>query len=126
MIKEKNNEHRIHQRIPYRTKVNVYRYYDQKGVLVTPTKGIVLEIFDMSLGGLGVLTTHEFLMPSTLEFTLYLEDIPYAVMAKIAWSQHNQFFFRYGLEIIGHQNMLFRHLKKLTNRESIHEKAPTE
>lgn len=112
-------ESRCHERIPYRTKINVYRYYNMSGILVTPGDPIELEVFDLSLGGLGVISHKAFTGSVTLEFTLYLEDIPYPVMAKIAWSKHNHLFFRYGLEIIGHNNMLFRHLKKFTQHETL-------
>lgn len=116
---EKNSmDNRCHERIPYRSKINVYRYYNMNGVLVTPDEPIELVIFDVSLSGLGVISQQAFSGQATLEFTFYLEDIPYQVMAKIAWSKHNHIFFRYGLEIIGHNNMLFRHLKEFTSKHS--------
>lgn len=115
------HEQRTHERIGYRTKLQVYQYYNMNGILIKPKEPIEMEVFDISLGGIGVISYKDIPGHATLEFTLYLEEIPYQVMAKIAWTQHNLVFFRYGLEIIGHNNMLFRHLQKFVNNESLFE-----
>lgn len=110
-------ELRVHSRIKYRIKIFCYRYYNTDGEIVKFQEPIDLEVFDISLGGLGIITKHEFKLNQTLEFTLYLEDVPYQVMTVIKWCNMNQIYYRYGLEIIGHNNMLFRHLKAFTEGE---------
>lgn len=80
---------------------------------------IMMEVFDLSLGGLGVVTKQEFPDNATLEFTFYLEKIPYQVMTQIKWTNTNHIFYRYGLEIIGHNNMLFRHLQQFVKGETL-------
>lgn len=112
------NNLRVHNRVNYRVKLSCSRYYSLDGVLTKIEEPVELEVFDLSLSGLGVITKNEFLVSNTLEFTLYLEDIPYSVMAIIKWKKQNQFFYRYGLEIIGHNNMLFRHLKDYIERQN--------
>lgn len=105
---------RVHNRVNYRVKLSCSRFYDSKGTIIKFEEPKELEVFDLSLSGLGVITKYEFMLDSTLEFTLYLEDVPYQVMAIIKWEDNNQVYYRYGLEIIGHNNMLFRHLKAFT------------
>ncbi|MBN2797264.1 MAG: PilZ domain-containing protein [Clostridia bacterium] len=106
---------RIHKRISFRSKIDVYRIYDAKGQLNVLEEPIHLEVFDISLGGLGVLSKRFQLNASMLEFTLYVQEIPYRVIAKVVWHETNEIFHRYGLEIIGHNNMLFRYLKEMIN-----------
>lgn len=115
-------ENRVHERVEYRTKVEVYRYYNMSGELTVLEEPMRMEVYDVSISGLGILSHKEHIQEGTLEFTFYLEEIPYRVMARIVWVDHNNIFFRYGLEIIGHNNMLFRHLKDYIERKgtSIH------
>ena len=104
-------ETRVHERVPYRVKLWCYHYYTSVGEIVKFEEPIMMEVFDISLGGIGVVTKQQFPENATLEFTFYLESIPYQVMTQIKWLNTNGVFYRYGLEIIGHNNMLFRHLK---------------
>jgi hypothetical protein len=108
---------RVHERVFFRSKIEVYRLYDSKGELTILEEPYTLEVYDISLGGMGVLTKKAGLEASILEFTLYIEDYPYRVMTKIVWHNTNGIFHRYGLEIIGHNNMLFRHLQQLISKE---------
>jgi c-di-GMP-binding flagellar brake protein YcgR len=112
-------ETRTHDRVPYRVKLWCYHYYTPVGEIVKFDEPIMMEVFDVSLGGIGVVTKSQFPDNATLEFTLYLEQIPYQVMTQLKWVSTNNVFFRYGLEIIGHNNMLFRHLQRFVKGESI-------
>lgn len=109
-----HTESRVHHRINYREKINIFQYYNNSGNLVKLAVPIEMVVFDVSLGGLGVLSDKSLENGSVIEFTLYLENIPYAVLSKIVWVDNNGKYFKYGLEIIGHNNMMFRHLKKFT------------
>jgi len=113
------SEERIHKRVSYRVKLWCYYYYTEVGEKVKFETPIMMEVFDVSLGGIGIITNTLFPRNATLEFTFYLEDIPYQVMATIKWNHSNNIFCRYGLEIIGHNNMLFRHLQQFVNGKSI-------
>lgn len=106
---------RVHNRVAYRQNLECYHYYSADGQWHSFEEVIQMEVFDVSLGGLGIVTKHKFSDDIILEFTLYLEAIPYPVMALIKWVKTNGIFYRYGLEILGHNNMLFRHLKAYVN-----------
>lgn len=106
------NNTRVHARVPYREKLSCYHYYNAQGEMVKFDQPIDIEVYNISIGGIGIITQVPFPESATIEFTLYLENIPYQVMTKIVWSTSNQVFYRYGLEIIGHNNMFFRHLKQ--------------
>jgi len=110
---------RIHDRVPYRVKLWCYYYYNEIGERVSFESPVMMEAFDLSLGGIGIITRLPLPKQSTLEFTFYLEDIPYQVMTQIKWHTTNYVFHRYGLEIIGHNNMLFRHMQQYVKGESI-------
>lgn len=108
------NEGRIHQRISYREKINIFQYYNNNGSLIKLTKAMEMVIIDISIGGIGGISNEMLEYGSVIEFTLYLEKIPYPVLAKIVWVDNNVRYYKYGLEIIGHNNMMFRHLKEFT------------
>ncbi len=110
---------RVHERVFFRSKIEVYRLYDFKGELTVLETPYQLEAYDISLGGIGVLTKQSGLSASILEFTLYIENYPYRVMTKIVWHNTNGIFHRYGLEIIGHNNMLFRHLQQIISKDKV-------
>jgi len=112
-------ENRTHYRKPYRVQLTCYRYYNEAGELLHFDHPKLFEVIDVSLGGLGIITKGEFPIDVTLEFTFYLEDIPYQVLSRIKWHTNHQFFNKYGLEIIGHNNMLFRHLQQFVLGQSI-------
>ncbi|MCH4889092.1 PilZ domain-containing protein [Acidaminobacter sp. JC074] len=112
-------ESRVHERVPYRVKLWCYHYYNDLGERVNFETPVMMEAFDVSLGGLGIVTRLPLPKNSTLEFTFYLENIPYQVMTQIKWHNTNYVFHRYGLEIIGHNNMLFRHLQQFVKGDSI-------
>lgn len=105
-------ENRTHYRKPYRVQLTCYRYYTENGELHHFDEPRLFEVIDVSLGGLGIISKSEFPTDVTLEFTFYLENIPYQVLTQIKWCVGNPFFNKYGLEIIGHNNMLFRHLQQ--------------
>lgn len=109
---------RIHERKFYREKMEVYRYYDEVGRLIVLEEPLHYEVYDISLGGLGVLTKSKPVPASVLEFTLYLNQVPYRVMAKVAWYETNQIYHRYGLEFIGQNNMMFRQMKEMLKSTS--------
>lgn len=113
------NESRTHDRVNYRTKLWCYHYYDNKGNCLKLETPISMEVFDVSLGGIGVVTRLPMPKKSTLEFTLYLENIPYQVLTQVRWHVTNNLFHRYGMEIIGHNNMLFRHLQSFVRGERL-------
>jgi len=112
-------ETRIHDRVRYRVKLWCYHYYTADGEIVRFEEPIMMEVFDVSLGGIGIITKTEFPQGATLEFTFYLEQIPYQVLTQVKWLNTNNIFCRYGLEIIGHNNMLFRHLQQFVKGHSI-------
>lgn len=112
-------ESRVHTRVSYRVKLWCYYYYDVNGERLQFDTPISMEVFDVSLGGLGVVTRLPIPKNCTLEYTFYLEDIPYQVLTQVKWHTTNNIFHRYGMEIIGHNNMLFRHLQHFVKGESI-------
>lgn len=112
-------ESRVHTRVNYRVKLWCYYYYGDNGERHKFEMPISMEVFDVSLGGVGVVTRLPFPKKSTLEFTFYLEDIPYQVLTQVKWHTTNNIFHRYGMEIIGHNNMLFRHLQHFVKGENI-------
>ena len=110
---------RVHNRVAYREKLECYHYYSVDGQRHPFKEVVQMEVFDLSLGGLGIVTKYQFPEDIILEFTFYLEAIPYQVMALIKWVNTNDIFYRYGLEILGHNNMLFRHLQQYVNGKRI-------
>lgn len=116
-------EKRIHDRVPYRVDVECIHYYKPDGSESKFNHPVHMDVFDLSLGGIGIITKTHFDPGTVLVFTLYLENVPYTVMALVRWHHGNDFTNRYGLEFIGPSNMMFRHLKTLTHGESLFQQA---
>jgi len=112
-------ENRVHSRVDYRVLIRCLQYYDPDGILVRFDDFIQIDVFDVSLGGIGVITKSQFPVNSILVFTLYLEDVPYSSMAQVRWCTSNEYTNRYGLELLGVSNMLHRHIKALIKGESL-------
>lgn len=113
------NKKRIHKRVSFRSKIWCYKYYDANGIQKKFDDPVQLDVINLSLSGFGIVSATEFTSDMTLEFTLYLEDIPYPVMTKIVWDKKTGNLYKYGVEIIGHNNMFFRHLKLLIDQGSM-------
>lgn len=112
-------DNRVHARVDYRVLIRCVEYYDPEGILIRLDDFIQIDVFDVSLGGLGVIAKTKFLVNSILVFTLYLEGIPYSSMAQVRWKNSNDFINRYGIEFVGVSNMMHRHIKALINGDSL-------
>lgn len=111
------NDKRFHKRIPHRAIIHFNKYILSDGTLLNIEES-TLELFDISIYGAGISTDVNIEPGSFLNFTLYVEQIPYQVLAQIRWKSSNQDIFRYGVEFIQSSNMMFRHLKEYTYSSS--------
>ena len=105
-------ETRVHTRVKYNSCLECYHYYTPDGETRPFEEVVKLRVLDVSIGGLGIISKHRFNADNALEFTFYFEGIPYQVLTLIKWVYEIGEYYRYGLELICHNNMLFRHLKE--------------
>lgn len=113
---------RLNPRIPMRTSINIRELFSSDGSLLTPSQPVQMEVFDISVTGAGVLSKVDLPLDSFLIFVIYLEQLPYEVMAVVRWKNTNQLYYRYGLEFMGPSNMMYRHLKALSSQNSFFDK----
>ena len=107
---------RKHKRIPYSMKLWCSTYHDPQGILQSFERPVFMDVFDMSVGGLGIICKHAFEENCILHFTLYLEEIPYKVMALVRWSGEDGNYRRLGTMFVGNNNDLQRHLSKYIDK----------
>jgi len=106
---------RKHKRIPFSMKLWCSSYHDPAGELQSFTRPVFMDIFDMSIGGLGIICKHDFAENSILHFTLYLEERPYEVMALVRWIKKDSCYHKLGTMFVGSNNALQRHLEDYIN-----------
>ena len=78
----------------------------------------MIEIENLSMGGLLARSNLNLEQESILEYTLYLESIPYCIMSRVRWKKFEGDQYCYGMEFLTISNMLYRHLKAYTKRDS--------
>ncbi|WP_026893624.1 PilZ domain-containing protein [Clostridiisalibacter paucivorans] len=103
---------RVHSRIMYSTRLECYRYYENNE-LKRYNPPMELIMFDLSLGGIGVISEEYLKIGNVLMFTLKLNIMPYQVMAKVVWTYKIGHMYRSGLEFVGMPNGLVREIKEL-------------
>lgn len=114
---------RIHARIPYKYAISNAKQLIRAGDSVAKEGRFVLQAFDLSKGGIGVITKDDIPSGTFLTFDIGIEDIQYTVMGLIKWKATNEFMHRYGIEFVGTGNMLYRHIDALSKNQSFFHKV---
>lgn len=112
-------EHRIHERIGHHYEFTCRNYFNPFGEPKHFDEPLQFEVINLSVGGLLAKCYSVLPKDIVLQFTLYLEDIPYVVMSRIRWQEEIIDGYVYGLEFLTIPNMLHRHLHKYTHEHMI-------
>lgn len=112
------SENRIYDRIEYHMEFGCKNYYSPRGEACDLNNHVKFEIENLSMGGLLARSNVNLEHDSILEYTFYLESIPYCVMSRVRWKKCEADQYCYGMEFLTISNMLYRHLKAFTQRDS--------
>lgn len=112
------NENRLYERIPCRMEFDCKNYYSPTGESCGLDCRVKFDIVNLSMGGLSARSHANLEQDAILEYTFYLESIPYSVMSRIRWKKCEADYYCYGMEFLTISNMLHRHLKAYTQRLS--------
>lgn len=110
------SDRRLHHRIPYVLSFDCNHYFDQNGVEHKLESSGHFSVDDISVGGMRAKCYAYFPEGCVLQFTLYLECIPYIILTRVRWSRPLDDIWSYGLEFLSIPNMLYRHLNDLMSR----------
>lgn len=114
---------RVHARIPYKYAIGNARQLIMSDDCVTQAGRFELHAFDLSKGGIGVITKSDIPNGTFLMFDIGIEEIKYTVMGLVKWKASNEFTHRYGIEFVGTGNMLYRHIDALSKNQSFFDKV---
>ena len=109
---------RVHARVPYKYMINNAKLLVMTGDCVLREGSFKLAAFDLSKGGIGVITKENLPNGAFLTFDISIEDIQYTIMGMVKWKMSNEFTHRYGIEFMGTGNMLYRHIEALSTSQS--------
>lgn len=109
-------DNRIHERINCRADFTCRSYYNTAGEQIYFEKPVSFEIINLSVGGVLAMSNSALEEDMVLQYTFYLEDVPYVIMSRIKWQEKIAGGYMYGLEFLTTSNMLHRHLHEFTNR----------
>ena len=112
------NDQRLYERIECRMAFDCKNYYTPSGEPCRLDSQVNFEIENLSIGGISARSHVNLEQDSILEYTLYLESIPYGVMSRVRWKKNDAEQYCYGMEFLTISNMLYRHLKAYTQRDS--------
>lgn len=110
------NENRIYERVECKMDFGCKHYYTSKGEPFQMKEPIQFEISNLSIGGLMAKSNLNLEEDAILEYTFYLESIPYSVMSRVKWVKQDGESYCYGMEFLTISNMLYRHLKTFTQK----------
>lgn len=109
---------RVHARIPYRFAINNAKRLIMTEGCVVQEGSFKLQAFDLSKGGIGVVTKENLANGAFLTFDIGIEDIQYSIMGMVKWKMSDELTHRYGIEFMGTGNMLYRHIDALSKNQS--------
>lgn len=115
-------ENRFHDRVPCHLQFGCKHYYKQTGEIISLGDCSDFIVENLSMGGLMARSQLELPMDAIIEYTLYLESVPYVVMSQVKWRtvlEGNQ--YAYGVAFLTISNMMYRHLKAFTSHQSFYQ-----
>lgn len=104
-------EQRIHERIPMSMSICCRAYVNHKGEYRALEEPVSFDVVNLSIGGILVKSKDYVEPEKILQYTFYLEGIPYVIMSRIRWVDEIQEGYLYGLEFFVTTSMLYRHLR---------------
>lgn len=108
--------HRIHERIDCQNEFTCRSYFNLSGEQIFFEMPVLLEVLNLSVGGVLVRSAQRLELDMVLQYTFYLEMIPYIIMSRIKWYEQVAGGYIYGLEFLTIPNMMHRHLHEYTHR----------
>lgn len=118
------NNRRLHPRINYHVQFDCNQYFTPTGELHSLEVTTQFKVCDLSVGGMQATSLAWFEVDSVLQFTFYLEKIPYIILCRVRWASPLIDTWQYGLEFLSIPNMLHRHLTNLTNKNVFQNEEP--
>lgn len=109
-------DNRFYERISCQLSFECKFYYDKSGQLSNFDNTVAFSVRNVSIGGVLAESMQDIPMDSVLEYTFYLDGVPYVVMSRVKWKVQSQEVYQYGMEFLTISNMLYRHLKAYTAR----------
>lgn len=107
---------RFYERVDCRVSFECKFYYDPQGHLLNFRESVDFEVYNVSVGGILAVSKQDVPMEAVLEYTFYLDQVPYVVMSRIKWKKAEGDGYQYGMEFLTISNMMYRHLKAYTSR----------
>lgn len=111
-------ENRFHERVQCHLQFSCKHYYKQTGETVNLGECQDFVVENLSVGGLMARSGLDLPMDAIVEYTLYLESVPYVIMSQVKWkAEINAQHFAYGMAFLTISNMMYRHLKAFTSQQ---------
>lgn len=115
-------ENRFHERVPCHLQFSCKHYYNQMGQMMRLGDCSDFVVENLSVGGIMAKSAIDLPIDAIIEYTLYLESVPYVIMSQIKWrTQSKDNTYTYGMAFLTISNMMFRHLKAYTSQESFYQ-----
>lgn len=109
-------EQRVYDRIDFISSFDCRCYFNTNGEQLFFEEEISFETLNLSVGGLLVKSKTDLEETMVLQYTFYLECVPYIVLSRIRWKEITANGYFYGLEFLTIPNMLHRHLHDYVDR----------
>lgn len=109
-------DQRVHERIDCQNEFTCRSYFNTSGEQIYFEEPVVLEVLNLSVGGVLVRSAKRLELDMVLQYTFYLEMVPYIIMSRIKWYEQIAGGYIYGLEFLTIPNMMHRHLHEFTQR----------
>jgi len=116
-------ERRRYVRVRYFQEIKCMRLGPETDVEpIKPDEPVILSLFDISMGGLGTVCSHEIKKGSVLFFNLQLDHLTYDIKCKVAYCVQIEDNYRIGLKILDKDSQFIKHLKIVVARISLNAK----
>lgn len=115
-------ENRFHERVPCHLQFGCKHFYMPSGELINLGECQDFVVENLSMGGLMARSGLSLPMDAIIEYTLYLESVPYVIMSQVKWkAEINAQHFAYGMAFLTISNMMYRHLKAFTTQQDFYQ-----